>query len=272
MKKRFLLLSLTAILAACNQGSGSAKTIFSDVNKKIKISSATKEYVINSHTAFEMETTIRRKDYVLYQSGEEQVYLDQTKTYRTIGSLDLTNQHLKLQEKTGPSTYDTIYEMVNVNGKPKYTTTPKEGTNYSYLEDAQKAFDNVYDSIFYWEASYFAGCPVILSTDDMNLYMPKKVLQKNYKNFEIVVDEEETLPGTFYIALDDSRAEVVTVKLQGGSKYDYELLGYRLEYENSKFRKVYNKFRFSYQQDSISRAVFEYEIETDAPIYTLRDA
>ena len=233
-KKSLLLLSLTAILAACNKGTGN-NDIFTKA-RKIKVPNETKQGVYDRYNTASMITYCKTETHqaTREKGGEweeapvggllESYY--HTFCYHTEG-----NNGCYLQEiynyDTEAETSEIQFEIETIEGKLQYT----EGEGGWYEESAKKCYQLVFDSFHSWNTSYFCGATELLASIARTAYMPQQVLNKFANKFELV----EEGPGSFYINKNEEC-------LYRTTQVDYFIEEYMVIYEDYLLKGYRNRF------------------------------
>ena len=257
-KSSILLLSLVAVLTACNKGSGN-NDIFTQVRNR-KVSKETKEGVMMRYDDFEIVFS-ESYTYLYYNKVDGEWVLDgmpytQLTYYRTVGSFHKEMPSIALYKVLD---YDTAEEhdeldfrVATVGGKLQLETE-----NPEYMGKPKDIYNRVYNSLFSWGTSFFCGNAHFLAAYDMyKAYMPQQALNKFAKKFN-VVEDEESAPGT--LEINDDGSEMLYK--QGKAAYEitccsvrydsYLLDGYDCDFNIQVADKAY-KVVFEYSSEIVS--------------------
>lgn len=226
-KKTLLLLSLTAILAACNKGT-SNNDIFTKVRNR-KVPADTKRGVMDRYDEFEFifamsqTTQSYTKENGEWIPGEPFTY---TAYFKTIGSFHQEIPYIAL--------YDILnYDTDDESESPEFIISTVGG-QYQIITELHDWYDGkpkeiynrVYNSLFSWGTSFFCGNTYFLASIANKTYMPQAALNKLAKKFNVVEDESSPA-GTLEIVDDGSEM------VYSPSKYvRYEITCFSVKYNS----------------------------------------
>lgn len=225
-KSSILALTLVALLAACSKNAG-GNTIF-DKARARKVSSNTKQEVITRHDDIRIDTTflMESSDYT-FESGDWQL------TYSSLYRLDHrfmfsthkeTPHMIFMMKSHGASeeTFSVIYEIAAVEGILQFAgMSPGE----PYELNARKLYNKMFDSVFSWKTSFFAGCSYFMSFDPKYDQLPSKALNV-FSNAMSIIEVPEDNEGYFSIAKGEG---AVGYQIGGAS---FTLSEYKIDYKN----------------------------------------
>ena len=257
-KSSILLLSLVAVLTACNKGTGN-NDIFTQVRNR-KVSKETKEGVMMRYDSFEivfamgLTTQNYTKENGEWIPGEPST---DTTYFKTIGSFHQEMPYIALYDILNYDTDDESespeFIISTVGGKYQIITELHDW----YDGKPKDIYNRVYNSLFSWGTSFFCGNTYFLASIANKSYMPQQALNKFAKKFN-VVEDEESAPGTLEINDDGSemvyspskyvRYEITCCNV----KYDSYLLdGYDCDFSLT-YEVEDNKVTMSYSTEIIS--------------------
>ena len=262
MKKRFLLLPLVAILAACNKGAAN-NDIFTNA-RKMKISASTKQGVQDRYDRAEMTSEFSFEQVEQVKENGEWVNNGYPSGYsiyfRTVIGLERDNPYLRFETMISEGEYSADYIINNQNGVPYF----EKESEVSYIDDAKQLFKVNYNSFFSWNASFFAGCTYFLSfpTQYTRSVMPQQILNKyaNKKYHEIVLDEESA--GTFYINQRENFDNPVSL-----GSMSYNIVELLTTYENYLLASSLARFEMYIPIDKTHRERVYYSFNTPTVNY-----